>query len=352
MWTAIVSMQLRKQIKSSKKKAVDGLSSLLRYKGSDMLVFCFFLGISFGFWILQKLDDTFETDIVVPLELVGVPKGTIITSPLPSEVIVTVYDRGANLFNYWRRNQEIEPIKLDFSVYDNGAAASKITIPPSDVQRIFQQQILSSTQVMRTQPVAFEFHYNRGVSRRVPVRLNGRVSTRQQNYLQNLTFSPDSVTIYAPATILDTIRYAYTEPQEIANLDRTTTFNLEFPKISGVKIIPEQVKLTAYVDYYTEQTIKVPIVGINFPAGISLKTFPATVTVKYRVGAANARNIKASDFVLSATYEELLNNGHQKLRLKLKSTPVGVNHVRISPNEVDYLLEQDGPSTTIEQNAR
>lgn len=349
MLTAIAFMQLSNRIKTSKKKAAESLSSLFRYKGRDMLVFCFFLGVSFGFWILQKLDDTFETDIVVPLELVGVPKGTIITAPLPSEVTVTVYDRGANLFNYWRRNREIEPIRLDFSVYDNGAAASKITVPPSDVQRIFQQQMLSSTKVMRTQPATFEFHYNRGVSRRVPVKLNGKVSTRQQNYLQNMTFSPDSVTIYAPATILDTIRYAYTEPQEITNLDRTAAFNLEFPKIPGVRIIPEQVTLTVYVDYYTEQTLKVPIVGLNFPVGISLKTFPATVMVKYRVGAANVRNIKASDFVLSATYEELLDNRHQKLRLKLKTTPVGVSHVRIFPSEVDYLLEQDGPSITIRE---
>ena len=98
-------MRLPQQIRASKKKATQGLASLLREKGRDMLVFAFFLMVSFGFWVLQKLDDTFETDILVPVELVNVPEGIIITSPLPNEVTFTVRDRGTNLFEFVRDNE-------------------------------------------------------------------------------------------------------------------------------------------------------------------------------------------------------------------------------------------------------
>ena len=317
-----------------------GFSSLLREKGRDMLVFAFFLVVSTGFWLLQKLDDTFEADIHVPLELVNVPQGIIITTPLPEEVTITVQDRGTNLFNYMRSSEGIAPIRLDFSLYDNASMAGKASIAATDVQRAFLQQMNSSLTVLRMHPDKFEFHYNRGISRKVPVRYVGTVSTQRQNYLQSISLQPDSVTVFAPLTILDTLKYAYTDRKDIVELDKSVKAELYFPKIAGVKVVPEKVQLTAHVDYYTEQTLKVPVVGLNFPADVTLKTFPAEVTVKYRVGAANARSVTADSFVLASTYEELLNNSSGKLRLQLKSMPEGVSNVRIYPAEVDYLLEQ------------
>ena len=69
MWTATASMQLPNRIRTGRKRPPFGLASLLREKGRDMLVFAFFLAVSFGFWLLQKLDDTFDADIRVPLNL-------------------------------------------------------------------------------------------------------------------------------------------------------------------------------------------------------------------------------------------------------------------------------------------
>ncbi len=336
-------MQLPKTIKTSKARGAFGLTSLLRERGRDMLLFAFFFVVSLGFWLLQKLDDTFETNISVPLELVGVPEGTIITSPPPAEVTVTVRDRGTNLFQYMQRRKALEPIRLDFSAYDNASATGKITVPLADVQRAFQQQMLSSTHVQKLSPSKFEFHYNRGVSRRLPVKYTGTVTTAQQNYLQSIALDPDTVLVYAPASMLDTMQYAYTVRRDMADLKRTTSATIPLSAAIGVKIEPEAIEMTAHVDYYTEQTVSVPVVGLNFPAGISLRTFPAKVTVKYRVGASLARYLSAENFVITATYEELLGNDGQKFPLQLKSIPQGISNVRIYPNEIDYLLEYTAP---------
>ncbi len=342
-------MQLHRQNKTGKIKAGFGLASLLREKGRDMLLFAFFFVVSLGFWLLQKLDDTFETDITVPLELVGVPEGTVITSPLPAKVTVTVRDRGTNLLNYIQRRNAVQPIRLDYAAYDNASATGKVTVPLADVQRAFQQQMLSSTHVQQLQPSKFEFHYNRGVCRLMPVKFVGSVLTVPQNYLQSVTLTPDSVMVYAPASVLDTMKCVYTVRRDVSDLDRTTTYNLPISTVTGVKVMPEGVKVTAHVDYYTEQTVTVPVVGLNFPANISLRTFPAKVTIKYRVGAAYARHITAGNFLLVATYEELLNNDGQKFALQLKSVPPGVSNVRIYPREIDYLLEYTAPVVAAEE---
>lgn len=350
MWTETAFMQLPKRNRTNKRNVFAAFLSLLHSRGRDMLVFVFFLAISFGFWILQRLDDTFETDLMVPMELVGVPKGVLITSSLPKEITITVEDRGTNIFNYLFNSESISPIRIDFATYDSGALTGKASIPAADVQRLFLQQMASSLQVVRLRPGKFEFHYNRGLSRRLPVGFVGALETRKQNYLQDISLSPDSVLVYAPASILDTMRYAYTQRLEVSELSKTSTFNVDFTKSTGVMMVPETIKVTAHVDYYTEQSVKVPIIGLNFPADMSLKTFPAMVTVKYRVGASNAGLIHADNFVLAASYEELLANKHQKYRPQLRSTPLGVSHVRITPQEVDYLLEYTSGKTPDDTN--
>ena len=87
--------------------------------------------VSGGFWLLQKLDDAFETDIVVPLELTGVPRGVVITDSLPSEIHFTIRDRGTNLFHYLRNSSRYaKPITLDFSLYDDGNGIRKQVVAP------------------------------------------------------------------------------------------------------------------------------------------------------------------------------------------------------------------------------
>lgn len=314
---------------------------MLRESSRDMMVFAFFLFVSAGFWLLQKLNDTFESVVHVPLELVGIPKSVIITTPLPSTLTVTIRDRGTNLFHYVRSGKLRKPITLDFSLYDNGSLTGIGHIPMSDVQHALQQQLLTSTRIQRISPDTLEFFYNRGLAKRVPVKFQGKIETQDQTYLRYVDFNPDSVTVYAPQAVRDTLRYAYILPQEHKEVGHTTTYDASFMPIRGVLYKPSTVKMTAQVDIYTERTIRVPVVGTNFPAGISLKTFPAEVSVTYRVGAQMADKINAGNFVLAVTYEELLRaKNANKYHLRLKSIPVGVSNVRIMPREVDYLLEK------------
>lgn len=52
------------------------------------------------------------------------------------------------------------------------------------------------------------------------------------------------------------------------------------------------------------------------------------------------RSIKADDFVINVSYEELLKLGSDKYTVKLKSFPNGINQIRIVPEQVDFLIEQ------------
>jgi hypothetical protein len=98
--------------------------------------------------------------------------------------------------------------------------------------------------------------------------------------------------------------------------------------------------MTFPVDIYTEKTVEVPLHGVNFPADKVLRTFPSKVQITFQVGLKRFRSIKASDFIINISYEELLKLGSDKYTVKLKSFPSGINQIRIVPEQVDFLIEQ------------
>ena len=223
----------------------------------DILVFFAALVVALGFWVLQRLNDTFEMEVRVPLSLTGVPRGVTLTTPLPSFVRVTLRDRGTQLMNYMRHH--MKPVTLEFSLYDDGGATGRGYVPIADVQHAINAQMLTSTQIQRITPDTLEFFYNRGLHRRLPVRLSGTAETTERNYLHSITFSPDSVIVYAPALVLDTMKHAYTEETHISSIEEDYVDNLRLRPMRGVKYEPDVVQMTAHVDYYTEKTSPSPL---------------------------------------------------------------------------------------------
>jgi hypothetical protein len=70
-----------------------------------------------------------------------------------------------------------------------------------------------------------------------------------------------------------------------------------------------------------------------------LRTFPSKVKVTFQVGLSHFKSIRPDAFVFDISYEDLMKNGSEKYKLKLKSTPAGVSYVRIVPGQVDFLIE-------------
>ena len=312
---------------------------LLGRKNREFLIFLFFFALSAVFWLLQTLNETFETEVVVPLKLNNVPSNLIITSDLPDELHVTVQDKGSILMKYLY-GQPLTPVTVDYKNYDFGGMAGRVQVQEAEVRRAIAAQLFSSTRIQSIKPDTLEFFYNRGLKKKVPVLISGVIEPAQQYYLRHVVAKPDSVVVFAPSSILDTLQAAYTQNFYQAELVESKNLQIPVRPIRGAKFIPDVLDVQIDVDIYTEKTVEVPIVGVNFPADKDLRTFPSKVKVTFKVGSKSYKSITADDFVLVISYEELINNESSKIPLHLKSIPEGVSSVRIHPSEVDYLLEQ------------
>ena len=305
----------------------------------NVLVFLFFLMVSASFWLMQTLNESLQVDVEVPLQLQNVPSSVVVTTELPSQITVSLRDRGTSLFRFFR-HKGLSPIVFDFSKYDNGHESGHVQFQQTEITRLLQLQLESSTSVQEISPDTLEYFYTRNKGRRLPVEVNGMVSTTPQNYLLGLSCQPDSVEVFAPSEVLDTMHCVYTEKLDMTNLTETLHRSARLQGRKGMKFDTAQVAITAVVDYYLEQSVEVPIIGLNFPPDRQLRVFPSKATVTFRVGSVKANRDWAKSFVLAATYEELLKNEGLRYMLHLKSVPEDVSNVRISPMEVDYLIEQ------------
>lgn len=312
-------------------------SFLLSHTSREFLVFLFFVFVSFCFWLLQVLNDDYETEFSVPLRLKNVPSDVVLTSELPKELRIGVKDRGTVLVNYML-GQTFYPIVVDFKDYED--KGSRVQIPVAALMKKISVQLNQTTKLLTIRPDTVEFIHVKGKAKKVPVKLQGEISLDRQYYVSDILYSPDSVMVYAPQEILDTITAAYTQPLSFESATDTIRRRVGLAHVRGAKFVPSFNDVALLVDIYAEKSVEVPVRGINFPPDKVLRTFPSKIQVTFQVGLSRFKSISPEDFFIGVTYESLLNNKGEKCPVSLKSVPHNVNHIRLNPKEVDYLIEQ------------
>lgn len=316
----------------------DRIKDFLLAKGSrEFLIFLFFVFVSFCFWLLQVLNDDYENDYTMSLRMKRVPDNVVLTSDLPSNLKVTLKDRGTVLVNYsWGHG--LAPLDLDFEEYaDKG---NHVRIPAMSLVKKISAQLNQSTKLLSIKPDTLEFIYTKGAAKVVPVRMQGTITPERQYYVSDTIFLPDSVKVYAPKAILDTITGAYTKPVSLEGVSDTVNQRLSFAPVKGARFVPDYTDMELKVDVFAEKTVDVSVVGINFPHDKVLRTFPAKAKVTFQVGLSRFMEVDADDFLLVVDYNDLQGENADKCKLVLKEKPEAVKHVRMNPSEMDYIIEQ------------
>lgn len=310
---------------------------LLSDRSREFFIFLFFFFVAGGFWLLQTLNNDYETTFSIPIRLKGVPNNVVITSEPVSELHIKVKDKGTVLLNYML-GKSFYPITLDYADYKG--VDNQVRISVTQFEKKVLNQLSASTRLLSLKPDTLEYIYSMGASKLVPVRLHGTVSAGREYYLSDTIFYPDSVLVYAPEAVLDTITTAYTQHLKLEDISDTLKSLVSLSVQKGVKFVPASVEMKLPVDIYTEKTVEVPLRGVNFPADKVLRTFPSKVQVTFHIGLSRFRQITAEDFHIYISYEELLHLGSDKYTVRIKNLPKGVSQIRCNPAQVDFLIEQ------------
>ena len=305
----------------------------------QFLTFLFFLMLSAIFWFTITLNETYERELKIPVQIVGIPKNVVLTSPTNDTIRATIRDKGWLLVAYLY-GKRMPNLQLNYKNYDRGNGGGIIVA--SEIKRMLDQQLEISTTVTAVKPDRLEFFYNNGERKRVPVRWTGRVIPEQLYYISQVSYQPDSVDVYASPDKLDSIRAVYTEPLNYVGFRDTLAIGCRLNHANDVKVVPERIQIEFFTDVLTEETIDgVPIQCLNMPEGKVLRTFPARVKVHFVAGASQIRHLRPEDFIVVADYREISQKSSDKCTLYLQSVPHGISRATLGTKQVDYLIEED-----------
>ena len=304
----------------------------------EFLIFSFFLALSCIFWLMMTLNETYEKEICVPIQLTNVPENAVITTEMEDTIHVMVRDKGYTLATYMY-GEGIKPLRLNFNTYANRQSGYG-SVPVADVTKLAYQRLFNSSKITQIKPEKLDFYFNFGELKVLPIRMTGTVVPNKSFYLARARFWPNTVTVYAKKQILDSLKHIRTSPLNIVNFSDTVIRSVPLERIKGVKIVPSTVRIGLYPDILTEESIEVPIKAINMPSGKVLRTFPSKIKVSFTIGASMFRRVSAQQFSLVVDYNEIITHPSNKCNVYLHTSPHGVRNAKLEISQVDYLIEQ------------
>ena len=285
------------------------------------------------------LNEKYETEISVPVKYVGVPGNVVMMGSTEDAITVRVQDRKFVLLSYLN-GEAITPVVADFQACastKNGVGLLR----QGEIMRQLHSSLYNSTKILGVKPENVKFYYNYGERKRVPVKIAGKVSAAGSYYISKVTYSPDSITVYALRDRLDSIKCVHTAPLNYPKISDTLFVDAPLERIEGAKCVPDRVTVGLYTDILTEETIEVPIKTINLPEGKLLRTFPTRAKVSFVVGVSLFRTLDASQFEVIADYSEIEKNPSEKCNIYLKKVPHGVKRPELKIRKVDYIIEEE-----------
>jgi len=309
-------------------------------KSRDLAVFLVFFVIVFFYWYLVNMGEEHETKFTFDIVLRHVPDDVIVTDIPAEKMTLTLRDKGEKILGY-RTRRTFRQLTVDCRDYRpvNG----HVVITGTALNELLEGNLSSSAQILSLSPDTIQYYLASSTGKRLPVHLMGSVSTDNSHVIGSQTLTPDSITVFAPQALLDTLSCIFTEPVSLEGLDDSVTVDLAFVMPQrGIRFEPESTQLDVKVTPYVQKSFELPIGAWLMPYKSVLKTFPSKATVTFQVSMEHFYDVTEDQFELAVNYLNLQPDDGGKARLELVRQPEGIRSVSITPVEVDYLIENSG----------
>lgn len=330
-------MPKRNNIFTRLSDAVRALRALLGSpRGKDVLLFLLFVCVSYGIWLAMTLNDEAQKEVQVPLKIEGVPEGVTFISDVPQTLLVSVRDKGNNLFNL--KLSGARSLNIPFSEMNSEPGSSRVTIPATEltsrVRSLFSQQ----AQVQSVRPDSLNLIYTDKPGRRVKVEPVVKVSTSWQSVISgSVKVEPDSVTVYSVSKLGSNFHRVNTMELSLDDVSETYTGKLRLNLPIGSRAVPDVVTVTVPVEPLIAKQRAVAVSIKDAPDNASVVMFPSRVDVTFFVPMSRY-NSEVGAITVYADFRRR-SPSTAKMPIYLGSAPEVCRDVTLAVDSVEYLIE-------------
>jgi hypothetical protein len=311
---------------------------------STFFAFVVFSGIV---WMVIKLSSDFTSTVTYKVEYENLPVGQILVNASDSNITVGLDARGFDLVNYhlWEKrpvvNIDLAGIRLqqDDETFTGYLLTSGLT-------RKLALQVGSHNELLFISPDTLKFWFKPEHRKKVPVTHMVQYQMRPQFMLyDSVQIFPDSIWIFGPMEIVDTIYDVRTSPRTFPDLfeDQKVILGLQKPSNLPLTYSTSEVEVSLRVEKFTEKAFELPI-NINCPKSeLSIRIFPETVTLHCQVALKDYRRIDPGMFKAAVSCHPGEMQASTKLRVEITDFPSYVRIARIEPERVEYIFVRSNP---------
>ena len=306
-------------------------------------VFIVCLALASFLWFLNALEKPYTDHIAVPVKYTNLPINKELTGKLPEKLDLTVDALGYSLLRL-KFSLALSPILIDVNELSNNllenSYISKYSFSTNGHKEEFAKQLTNEIVILNIRPDSITFKVSRVIEKLVKVHPVIEVSFAREFILQKPpSANPSSILVRGPVEILDTLNEIYTSPVEVKNLSQTIVHDASLLFPSELKSNTDKISVVIAVEQCTEAKFEIPVIILNRPDNLSIKTFPSKVKVACRVGISQFNKLNNSRFKAVIDYSKY-SNILSKLPVTLIDIPDNVLSVDYFPKEVDFIVER------------
>lgn len=298
------------------------------FQNRKTVTFIFFLCFSSAIWLLIKLSNDYQENVVVNLRFYENDDQKIISGQSHKKVTVMVRAKGFQLLKY---NLTNGIFNVDVSHLNNHV--EKIDLTTSRYKSALQTQLFKKSTIVSISPEIVSITIDTLTSRKIPVKPQVQlIFTNGFQLRDSLEVVPPYVTVYGPSEIIDTTAYLVTEYHSLEDVHSNFDLPLKVSTLNRKDLVynTKKVVVKGRVERFSEQVFDLPVRFINVPDGVSIKSFPEKISVVCKGSINDLKKITSSDFDLICDYN------------KIDSTSTYVTtEMRGKPNRVDIIKIND-----------
>jgi hypothetical protein len=292
------------------------------------------------FWVFLTFSKSFEYSLDFNLEYSGKPTDKILVNDPITQVKVRVKGQGFDLFNYTLMDKK-KVITVDVSRFSK-TQNSSMTIYTLNLSK--EGNDLFGDKNSELKAVAYSVDtlklvFDEVVSKKLLIDPVVKVEVDSLRYaIDGFQVVPDSILVTGSKFLLKSMDVIKTELTQIRSSATKTKFTLAVQKPSGVlKLAFDSVQYNLNLLNYESRTVSVPVLCKNCPDSVNVKLFPSYADVSFVATTKSFEKMTAASFLLLVDYQEI-ENGSEKIFIKLAKYPDGLRQLKLSPAKAEYLL--------------
>ena len=300
-----------------------------KLRGNNLFTFLFFLLVSCCLWLLQVLNEDYETDIPFSVSILNVPEGIELVNADKAEVLVRLNDRGSVLVKY--KLGKSQSLTVDFSEFRHRGGT--LSLPVAQLKKQIASVVEPTTSVVQyhDDTLYVDVLQNRKL---LPVKLNGKIDAAEHYEITDIVIDPLDVMVSAMPDKLEKMEFVETDYTVKKYLKGDRTFQVNIAAGDFMTVEPSVVNVRVAVSPLKIKKVSVPVVKVNFPEPMYAAWMPAEVELSFEVSEVDYDIIGPSDFVVQLDYNDIVSaqGGYVPLKL-VYSSPLARNVVQ-KPSQI------------------